>query len=234
MKKDSLGDRIKGYEGVSKTRLTKRTPVMIRLDGRAFHTLTRGMKKPFDDNMMEAMVLAATDVMANIQGAKVAYIQSDEVSIGLMDYDNINSNGWFNYNHSKIVSISAALMSVRFAHYMGLGDHSEVFDCRAFNVPECDLVNAFLWRAQDWSRNSIQMYAHANFGHKELHKKNKNDMHEMLHGIGKNWTTDLTARERNGTFLVKYDTGIHRNCEVLPTYNSINNVIDGLFDYPTD
>lgn len=232
MSNDSLGDRIKGYESVSKLKLTKRTPVMIRLDGRAFHTLTRHMVKPFDNNMMDSMVAAAKDVMEGMQGAKIAYIQSDEVSIALMDYEHINSTGWFDYNHSKMVSISASTMSMRFSHYMNLINQCEVFDSRVFNVPTCDITNCFLWRAQDWSRNSLQMYARANFTHKELHKKNKTDMHEMLHSIGKNWTTDLTPRERNGTFLIKTDNGIVSVCDVLPTYDSISDIVGGVFDYP--
>lgn len=233
MNKDSLGDRIKGYENVSRHKLVKRMPVMLRLDGRAFHTLTRHMQKPFDQQMMSAMVAAATDTFEQIQGAKAAYIQSDEVTIAFTDYDSIRTGGWFDYNLQKICSIAAATMSLRFAFHMGFESHQcEVFDCRAFNIPADDIVNAFLWRALDWNRNSIQMYASANFSHKELHGKNRAKMHDMLHGIGKNWTTDLTDQAKNGTFLIKTDEGVHERSHVLPTYSSISHATVGLFDYP--
>jgi len=232
MSSDSLGDRMKSYEAVFKNKLVPRTPVMIRLDGRAFHTLTRNMVKPFDNTMIKSMELAAIDVMSQIQGAKIAYVQSDEVSIAMTDYDSFLSDGWFGYNHSKIVSISSSLMSVRFAHYMKLKNTYEVFDSRAFSIPADDIGNAFLWRAQDWARNSLQMYARANFTHSELHKKNQGDMHEMLHGIGKNWTTDLTGQEKNGVFLVKTPEGIISKYDVLPTFESINEMMGTSFDYP--
>lgn len=232
MNNDSLGDRIKGYENVSRHKLVKRMPVMLRLDGRAFHTLTRGMDKPFDKTMMNAMVAAAVDTFETIQGAKMAYIQSDEVTIAFTDYDSVKTGGFFDYNLQKICSIVAATMSLRFAFHMDFDpDKCEVFDCRAFNIPADDILNAFLWRALDWNRNSIQMYAGANFSHKELHGKNRADMHDMLHEIGKNWTTDLTPQERNGTYLIKDDTGTTVKTDVLPTYLAIDKIANGLFDY---
>lgn len=49
MHNNSLGDRMKKYEYVTRTHLLPRTPVVIRIDGRAFHTFTRGFVKPFDE-----------------------------------------------------------------------------------------------------------------------------------------------------------------------------------------
>ena len=223
----SLGDRIKEYEKVTRTFATKRTPLIIRVDGRAFHTFTKDMNRPFDTKLMSAMVLAATDVANDMQGFKVAYIQSDEVTFCITDYDNLESQGWFNYNLSKIISISSAMMSVNLFKHLGY-IKTPVFDSRAFNVPIDDVVNVFVWRAQDWNRNSLQMYAHDNFTHKELHGKNKQDMHNMLHGIGKNWTTDLTDQEKNGAFIVNTKQGFLYKYDVEPTYESINNLFSGI------
>src|SRR3990167_9420441 len=114
MVSNNLADRIKRYEKTFSHSTVKRMPVMIRVDGRAFHTFTRSFKKPFDDWFMSSMVLAATEVAKDIQGFKCAYIQSDEVSFCLTDYDTIETEGWFDYDLSKMVSISAALMSVYF------------------------------------------------------------------------------------------------------------------------
>ncbi len=224
----SLGDRIKRYEKTFSPMTLHRMPVMIRVDGRAFHSFTRNIQKPFDKPFMAAMVSASLDVARDMQGFKVAYIQSDEATFCLTDYDAIDSQGWFDYDLSKMVSISAALMSVAFnAHYQT--DKRPVFDSRAFTVPLDDVVNAFLWRAKDWERNSMQMYSRAFFSHKQLDKKNRADIHEMLHGIGKNWTTDLSEQERNGTFLILSNRATEQRSDILPTYQAINEVIGRLF-----
>lgn len=225
-----LGDRIKRYEAVTHHTATARTPLMIRVDGRAFHTFTRGMDRPFDESLIGSMVGAAKCVAEDMQGFKAAYIQSDEATFCVTDYDNIETQGWFDYDLSKIISISSALMTANFIRLLGT-DKMPVFDSRAFSIPQNDVVNAFVWRAKDWERNSLQMYSRAHFSHKELQGKNRADMHEMLHKMGKNWTTDLPDRQRNGTFLVATPDGIHERCDILPSYDSINNTIGPLFEY---
>ena len=225
-----LGDRIKRYESVTHGVATARTPVLIRVDGRAFHTYTRGMERPFDKKLTDSMVSAARYVAEDMQGFKLAYIQSDEVTFCITDYDSNETQGWFDYDLSKIISISASMMSVAFNAEINNGKLA-VFDSRAFNVPQGDVANAFLWRAKDWERNSLQMYCRAHFSHKELHSKRRPDMHEMLHRKGLNWATDLLPRERNGTFLVNTDDGIIENNETLPTYESIRELISDRLDY---
>ena len=224
----SLGDRIKRYEAVTRAKGTINTPLMIRVDGKAFHTFTKHMQKPFDAALQDAMVYAATEVAKRMQGMKAAYVQSDEATFVITDYDTIETQGWFDYNLSKVISTTAATMSVYFAAAMGkesTSDSLPVFDARAFNIPPADVVNAFLWRAQDWERNSLQMYAQAFFSHRELHKKNREAMHNMLHSVGKNWTNDLTPREKNGTFIINGEDGLQHVHDVLPTYAAINDLI---------
>lgn len=227
--KDSLGDRIKGYEKTFMHSAVKRMPLMIRVDGRAFHTLTRNLP-PFDPNFMDAMESAARDTAKDMQGFKAAYVQSDEVTFWLTDYDSLETEGWFKYKLPKVISISAATMSVTFneAFTIPVGGTLPVFDSRAFTVPKEEVVNTFLWRAKDWERNSLQMYCRTFFSHKQLHKKNKASLHEMLHSIGKNWVNDLSDRERNGTFLLRSGRNIVHTYTVKPTYESINDVIGGL------
>jgi len=224
----TLGDRIKGYEKVFSQRALKRTPLMIRVDGKAFHTFTRDLEKPFDKGLMEAMIKSAQYTAEKMQGFKVAYIQSDEVTFVLTDYDTLETEGWFNYKINKVVSISAAMMSASFNVFYATNKLA-LFDSRAFNVPKEDVLNALLWRAKDWHRNSIQMFARAFFSHKELHKKSLDDIHEMLHSIGKNWTTDLLPIERNGTFLIKTEEGIITTSEILPTYVDLQRHLGKLF-----
>lgn len=112
--KDNLGARMKTYESTSKHFLMKRNPVIIRLDGKAFHTFTKGMKRPFDGILIESMQETAKYLCQNIQGCKLAYTQSDEISLLLTDYESINTCAWFDNNIQKMTSISASMATLAF------------------------------------------------------------------------------------------------------------------------
>jgi len=192
------------YEEPAKHRLTRRTPVIVRVDGRAFHTFTRNFQKPFDQRLIDAMIVSATQVAGEMQGFKLAYIQSDEASFVMTDYDTIQTDAWFGYDKSKIETISASIMTAAFARCMRLASITTPahFDARAFNVPSGDVANYFLGRAKDWHRNSISMYARTFFSHKDLRRKRICEIHGMLRDIGRNWSTNLTDEEKHGTFLI--------------------------------
>lgn len=247
MDKTSLGDRIKKYENIYRQYLIPRMPVVVRVDGKTFSSYTKGFDKPFDHRIINAMVYAARKVAENIQGFQIAYIQSDEASFCFHDYTSLQSEGWFGYNLNKIVSISASLMTIYFNAYMGKEMKKDfletmevlcnkdakiaLFDSRAFNVPREDIGNYFLWRSKDNHRNSLSSYAQSLFFHKQLHKKNQNDIHEMLHEIGKNWTIDLKPVEKNGTFLIKDENGvIQERTDIKDNYQEIAEVVDPLLN----
>jgi len=220
---DSLGNRMKqNYERPARFYLTCRMPVIIRIDGRAFHTFTRNFPKPFSVKFADSMVLAAMAVANEMQGFKLGYVQSDEASFLMTDYDSLQTEPWFGNNKSKIESVSASIMTAAFARCMKLAGVTDLatFDARAFNVPEDEVVNYFLWRAKDWARNSLSVYAQSCFSHNDLQGKSAVDMHEMLHSIGRNWTFDLMDDEKNGTFLIGDDG--HTTAEVLPVFAEIN------------
>ncbi len=216
----SLGDRMKQYESAQSLHLTRRVPVIVRVDGRAFHTLTRGMRKPFDARFVSAMVDAAINTALDLQCFTLGYVQSDEASFLLLDTKTEATEQHFGGVLSKIVSLTAARMSVEFYRAFPWQDKDEafeenkqltryrppIFDARAFSVPIADVPNYFLWRQQDWNRNSIQMLARAHFSHAECHGKNAAALHEMLHTKGLNWA-NLPARERNGTILYGGSSG---------------------------
>lgn len=112
---DQLGNRIKSqYESRARYSLPRRTYTIIRLDGKAFHTYTRNLKKPFDQDLISDMDQAVVSIMSEIQGAQFAYVQSDEVSILLTDFENINTDAWFDGNVQKMSSVSASLMTAEF------------------------------------------------------------------------------------------------------------------------
>ena len=229
----NLGNRMKAnYEQRSRFALTRRVPVIIRVDGRTFHTVTRGCKKPFDNGLMQSMIYGARAVLNDAQGAKLAYVQSDEASFLLTDYDNLQTQAWFDYNLCKIVSISASVMTQGFIGAAeeclpNLPGMSKLnFDSRAFNLPESDIANYFVWRAKDWKRNSLQMYAHSFFSHQQMNGRCTADLHEMLHHVGRNWTTDLTEQEQNGTFIECADSKWVERYDVRPCFEDINLLVE--------
>ena len=109
--KDAFGDRIKAYEAVTDTKLVKRCPVVLRFDGVAFHTFSKGFKKPFDSIMMEAMQKTMLNLCESIQGAVFGYVQSDEITVVLCDYQNIDTSAWFDYRTRKVTSVGASMAS---------------------------------------------------------------------------------------------------------------------------
>jgi len=197
---ESLGDRMKAnYEKRSEYKLLRRMPVIIRLDGRCFHSLTHKCVKPFDSILSDSMEHTARYLCDEIQGAKCAYTQSDEISVLVIDYDTLTTQAWFDYNLQKVVSISAALASV----YFSSAFHEAVqFDSRAFNLPIDEVANYFIWRQKDWIRNSVEMLTRSHYSAKQLLNKSQSEMHEMLHQKGVSWA-DLPPRFKNGVFITK-------------------------------
>ncbi len=226
--KDALGARIKRYEQAYNHTLTPRSCLFIRVDGKAFHTYTRKMVKPFDQNLIDAMVYAAEQTIKTMQGVKAAYIQSDECTFMLTDFDDLETQGWFNYELNKVVSISASTYTAHFNSAMldaARGDRPyavklppAIFDSRAFIVPQDDAPNVFLWRQRDWQRNSIQMLARAYFSQKTLHGENVAGLKQLLDGAGIDWKA-LPDRTKNGTYLFKSE-GFYPNHNDL-SYDNI-------------
>ena len=206
---DELGDRLKTeYEFTTRTYLPKRTHTLIRLDGNAFHTYTRGLPKPFDETLHSDLVSSAAFLCAKISGAQLAYVQSDEVSLLLTDFVNPGTQPWFGGSVQKMASVSASMFTAKFNELrnLGLGDVSErlaFFDSRVFTIddPE-DVVEYFNWRRKDAIRNSVSALARANFSHRELQGKRREEMLDMLDASGVAWmSTD--PRSRYGTLIYR-------------------------------
>lgn len=173
--KDELGLRMKNYEQVTEIFLTRRIPVIIRIDGKAFHSFTRRFyKKGFSETFILKMQEVALEVSKEIQGCSFAYGQSDEISFLLTDYKTIRTQAWFDYNLRKLCSVSSSTAS------QVLKATNGIFDSRAFNLPQDEVVNYFIWRQQDAVRNSIQMAGQEHFSSKQLNGKNCKEIQEML------------------------------------------------------
>lgn len=216
MANDALGDRMKRYEAASRFFLPPKQAVVIRVDGRAFHTYTKGSVKPFDHTIMAAMVHATECTAKDLAGFKLAYTQSDESTFLITDFDDFATQGWFDYNLAKVISISASSFTAYFNRFMddqgSVAQYLRVptFDSRAFTVPMDDVPNCFIWRQKDWYRNSVQMLAQAHFSHKQLDGKKLPEIHDMLHDQGVNWA-ELEPAEKNGTFVRRNVVNIEQN-----------------------
>ena len=221
MNKDNLGDRMKeNYENRAKTRLLRRTPVIIRLDGKAFHTFTRGFKKPFDDILTEAMQQTMLTLCKEIQGCVLGYTQSDEITLVLTDYKKLETSAWFDYDVQKICSVSASIATLAFnscflkemiRNKVGFANSvhfqawtkGALFDSRCFNIPKEEVTNCILWRQQDATRNSINAVAQSNFSHKELYGLNVNQVQDKLFKERNiNWN-DLPTHLKRGSCCIK-------------------------------
>jgi len=230
--KDSLGDRMKSYyEDRYRINIPRRTNILLRIDGKAFHSYTKGLKRPYDTGLSDDMDETTKFLCENIQGAKLGYVQSDEISILVTDYDTLDTSPWFDNNLQKICSISASLATAKFnqlrmqREYWNINvdplEHgptaydmtisSEVlnkklatFDSRVFIIPEAEEVaNYFIWRQQDATRNSVSMAAQSMFSHKQLQGKSGSEMQEMMFSEkGVNWN-DYPTRFKRGAAIVK-------------------------------
>ena len=233
---DALGTRMKEfYEQVPKTRLVRRMPVAIRLDGKAFHTFTRGFKKPFDSILMETMQDTMKYLCENIQGCVLGYTQSDEITLILVDYQTLDTSAWFDYEVQKMCSISASMATLAYNKFFSLniarnfdieGIHmfgpqspedeyaitlmkaetkGAMFDARVFNIPKEEVTNLIYWRQLDAARNSVQMVGQANFSHKELQNKSCNMIQDMLHEQKGINWNDFPTSCKRGTCCVRRD-----------------------------
>jgi len=223
-----LEERMRDYEKTAKSKLLKRMPVIIRVDGRAFHSYTRLLFKPFDAEFCDAMMDTAVAVAKTIQGFKLFYVQSDEISFLITDFDKLETNGHFGYDRDKLISITASTTSLIFNM---LFDHPwkssqlSVFDGRAFNVPIDEVANYFLWRATDWKKNSMQMLCESLFSSKHLIGKNWDERCRMAESAGRDWN-NLDSRFKRGAFGWIKDGKLLTSCAIPAVYYDIDKLVE--------
>lgn len=231
MRKDNLGDRMKSYENITRTYLPGRMPIIIRIDGKAFHTFTKGFRKPFDDILMRAMEETAAVLCRDIEGVKVAYTQSDEISLLITNNDTWETQPWFGNNLQKMASVAASIATLAFNRafwhevnmlnndYLNTEDNEHLnaycravekgatFDARVFVLPADEVCNYFIWRQQDAIRNSIQSMGQAHFSHKELMNKNCENIKQMLVEKNLKWESIPVSCQR-GVCVIKKPTKV--------------------------
>ena len=250
MDKTTLGDRMKNnYENISRYYLTRRMPVIIRVDGRSFHTFTKGFKKPFDDVLVKTMQDTMKYLCENVQGCVLGYTQSDEISLVLTDYAELTTDAWFGNNLQKMCSVSASMATLTFnkafndniVKYIDnnldadcgvtkdLTEYTKIlinarnkgamFDSRVFTIPKEEVCNYFIWRQQDSTRNSIQSVGQANFSQRELNGKSCNDIQDMLMMQKSINWNNYATTLKRGSCCIKIDDSITK-------YDEVGNICD--------
>ena len=231
---DDLGVRMKTfYEQIPKTKLMRRCPVAIRIDGKEFHTFTKEFQKPLDEVLIKSMQETMKYLCENIQGCVLGYTQSDEITLILVDYKKLTSSAFFDYEVQKLCSIAASMATMAFNKafrknvndwwftpfsgitkefqervtlykiYKNAIEKGAMFDARCFNIPKEEVTNLVYWRQLDASRNSIQMVGQANFSHKELQNKSCNDIQDMLMTQKGINWNDLPTYQKRGSCCVR-------------------------------
>jgi tRNA(His) 5'-end guanylyltransferase len=201
-----LADRMKRYEEIGAgQRLIPNLPVCVRLDGKAFHSWTRGLRRPYDERL-HTLFDETTKFLADASDAVIGYTQSDEITLILYNDGQPDSQVFFDGRVSKLTSVLASMATAKFnALVPSILPEKQgqlaFFDCRVWTVPtEQEAVNCLLWRELDATRNGIQMAAQALYSHKQLHQKNTSEMQEMLWQKGINWQ-DYPARFTRGGYV---------------------------------
>lgn len=247
MKYETLGDRMKGaYENRYRIYLPERTPVIIRIDGRAFHSFCRGLKKPFDSLFIKVMQDTMLKLCENISGCKLGYVQSDEISLLLMQTKN-ESQPWFDNNIQKIASVSASMATLYFNYAwekrsieyldsifnesftaelesyidtLNSKCNTATFDSRVFILPEEEVCNYYIWRQQDATRNSILSLAQSLYSQKQIQGIKCDSLQDkMFTEKGVNWN-NLSTVEKRGTCAIPKTVevnGTTRNKMVIDT-----------------
>lgn len=226
----TLGARMKEfYEDRFRYKLPRRTFTVIRIDGKAFHTYTKGLNRPFDEGLIKDMDNTTKYLCKNIMGVKFGYVQSDEISLILTDYDDLQTDMWFDGNIQKMCSVAASMATSKFNQlrmmrkcwegldiegYLDMDDLEKFklaeFDARVFQLPSIDeVVNYFIWRQQDATRNSIASVAQTLYSSKQLNGVNSDQQQEMIFQKGINWN-DYPVRMKRGGFIFKVPKTVTR------------------------
>lgn len=241
---------MKGYEATTKHQLLSRTPVIIRIDGKAFHTFAKKITRfdptmknqdtPFSTTMHEVMVQTTRELVGSIQNCVFGYTQSDEISLLLRDWDTHETQQWFGGSHQKMVGVSASVATAAFNfHAANIGFKQGTFadmaqfDSRVYNIPKEEVTNYFIWRQQDASRNSVQMLGHYHFSQKQMHGKSNSAVQDMLMlEKGVNWNDIPTWMKRGTCVAPTYITaGVDEN---IPIFTQDRDYIDRMLVTPQE
>ena len=202
--KDDLGDRMKEYESRETSRkFLPRVPIYARIDGRSFSKLTKGMARPFDPKMSEAMI-ETTKYLVKETHAACGYSQSDEISM-VWYAESYDSDIFFSGKIHKMTSVLASMAAAKFNHclrgWSPFEDRIASFDARVLEMPnKAEAANMFLWRVNDATKNAVSMACRHYYSPKQMHGKSQSEMIAMLAEKDVVFS-DYPSYFRFGTFL---------------------------------
>lgn len=223
MSKETLSDRMKAYESASNYILPYNLPIVVRIDGNCFHTVTKGLDKPFDEVFLKVMQNTTSFLVEDIQGCEFGYVESDEISLVIK---NNFESAYFNNRVEKLCSILASKATVKFNEYLryegallaesgqdrkaekiaNMLNQSPIFDCRCFIVPQYDLPNYILHRVRDAYRNCVNSYGQSQFSHNQLLNLKQSQVIDKLKERNVDWKK-VDEFHKYGTMFVKFATG---------------------------
>ncbi len=245
----NLSDRMKQYERPTDMYLVRRMPAIIRIDGKAFHSFTRGFSPDHDEVFRALMETTTESLCREIQSARIAYSQSDEISILLVDYNKFNTDPFLSGRVQKIVSVAASMATVyfnqaintfclnaqssekpKFDGYLAslLSDklYKAMFDARVFNIPREDVTNYFIWRQQDAVRNSILDLGYKYFSHKQLLNHSCDQIQgKLFKEKGINWN-ECPIKIRRGFTVAKHGGEYWYTDLAIPEFSKDREYID--------
>ena len=212
--KKSLGDRMKEFESVhTETSLIPGIPVYARIDGRAFHTFTRGLAKPFDPDFARAMK-ETTKYLHDKTNAFISYVQSDEISLCYLAPEKMPFGTRLFKLESCLAGMASAMFCVNGLHVVQnrLYEHDDFyrnrimkfiphFDCRVVQLPLEEMPNMLPWRERDCLKNAITLVALEHFSMKQIHKKNSDEKVAMLKEAGVDFNEDIDEDFRYGSWF---------------------------------
>lgn len=245
----TLSDRMKKYEEPTDLCLVRRMPAIIRIDGKAFHSFTKRFSPDYDEFFRRMMEQTTLELCKNIQGARIAYSQSDEISILLVDYNKFNSEPFLNGRVQKIASVVASMATLYFNKEINdacLNSqsaegpkfdgvlvsllcnklHTAMFDARVFNIPREDVTNYFIWRQQDAVRNSILDLGYKYFSHKQLLNHSCDQIQDKLFKErGINWN-NCEIKLKRGFTVAKHGGDFWYTDLAIPEFSKDREYID--------
>ena len=227
--KQTLGDLMKSYEEVTNYKLPLRSCIIVRIDGRAFHTFTKGFEKPYDEIFIRSMQKTMLSICESIQGCQFGFVESDEISILIWETNN-EADPWFSNRLQKICSMTSSMATLYFNRYFTeiLSSYSEtekpnhykaikdgaIFDSRVFIIPESVINPYFVWRQNDCTRNSILGLSQKYFSHKQIQGMKCDELqNKLLTEKNINWNDEPTVNKR-GTCAYKIVDDIDKQSHI--------------------
>lgn len=216
------------YEDALRVTLPRRTYVIVRIDGKGFHTFTRRLDRPYSHPLADALDQAALYLCQEMIGCRFGYGQSDEYSFLLTDFDRNDAPLWFDGNVQKMVSVAASMFTSMFMRAFPSAN-LPAFDARVMVIGQrSEVADYFLWRQLDASANSLNMLASAHYSHAELVEKSTAEKHELLHVKGINWAKQPADFKRGRVVRRNPESGVWEIDLNIPVFNRDKAYLDTL------